>query len=49
MFRSKNISDVSLMENKSKNDQHCEYDIGKSAEYNERCFGMWKHLDTKHV
>jgi hypothetical protein len=32
IIRSKNISDVSLVENESENDQRCEYDIDESRE-----------------
>jgi hypothetical protein len=32
MFRSKSISNVSLMVNESENDQRCEYDIEDSGE-----------------
>ena len=38
MLHTKGISDVSSMINESGNNQHCEYDIGESGEWNE-CWG----------
>ena len=49
MFRSKGISDISLMVNELENDQRWEDDIGESGDWNEYWVGIHKLVDECHT